>query len=810
MRKYILLFLLAIIICPFLIAQDRLSPYLAANDFSFTSPGALKFGLYGYDNPAVLTYLHQPDLYFTWNNRNGDFTDFNNWGLFTAIPNFGFSIISFGHDESSLINYKISSGFGGPSLSFGLGYSWSTGDKNFFNRSNEITIGSLSRINKYMSLGLVANFPGKGKSEGIVDLALRPFGNESVTIFGDYIFTEDKTRKDANWSFGSAVELIDGIRVTGRIYEGKAFNIGTQLSFGNLGLNYQSHFNSDKKHAYDTYGIRIGAYDRSIFPAVFHGDKYIKIDLLGGIRYQRYLLFDDSNTLIDLVKQIDAAMNDHTVNGIAINLSGLNANREMLWEIRHKLKEFKKSGKKIVVYADRMNIDTYHLASVADKIVLDPLGNITIEGYVLGRTFLKGTLEKIGIGFTELRYFKYKSAAESYSLDKMSEADREQRQRLVDEFYRIAKTDICESRSISSEKFEELVNQFALFSADEALKLDLVDTLGRWDTVTEAIKALNNNKSRLVSSTSLEEFNLPRDNYWGSKPVVAIIYAVGGTQMDDGIKARSLVKNVESAVKNSNVKAIVLRVDSPGGDALASDLIAEALKKAKGKKPIIVSQGFVAASGGYWLSMYADTIVAAPNTITGSIGVIGMWVYNTELKEKLGLTTDYVKVGRFSDLSFGATIPLLGVTIPDRNLTDEELNKAENTIKKMYNDFVSKVAAGRNKTFEDIDKVGEGRVWSGADGLKNGLVDVLGGLETALNIAVEKAGLKNGQYEIVEMPGRPLIDFNRFFPSLIPGFFHFDYEPLMNELKFRIINNGLPLPVLPLDFINSEMILKLY
>jgi protease-4 len=381
---------------------------------------------------------------------------------------------------------------------------------------------------------------------------------------------------------------------------------------------------------------------------------------------------------------------------------------------------------------------------------------------------------------------------------------------LVDEFYRIAKTDICKERNFSDQKFEQLVNEYAMFSPEEALELGLVDALGRWDTVTEIIKSLNNNKANLISSASLKDFNLPKDNYWGSKPVIAVIYAIGGTQLDAGIKARSLVKYVEAAVKNSNVKAIVLRVDSPGGDALASDLIAEELKKAKGKKPIIVSQGSVAASGGYWLSMYADTIVAAPNTVTGSIGVIGLWVYNTELKDKLGFTTDRVKVGKFSDLNFGATIPLLGLTIPDRNLNDEELIKAETLIRKMYKEFVSKVAAGRNKSFDEIDKIGEGRVWTGTDGFSNGLVDVLGGLETAINIAVEKAGLKNKQFQIVEMPERPLIDIRKFIPSFVPGFFSSENDPFLNELRFRILNNGIPMPVLPIDFITNDMIFNRY
>lgn len=808
--KKIILLLFALIFSSTGLSQQKFPSYFEVNEFSFAPSGALKYGLYGYTNPAVLTYLHQPDIYFTWNDKIGDYNDFNNWGLFTAVPNFGFSVVSFSDRVNSVVDYRLSAGIGGSDLSFGLGYTWSNGDIDFFDRSNEYTFGSLIRLNKFTSLGLIANLPVQSEREFIVDFALRPFGTEAVTLFGDYILTDDEIQKENRWSAGAVIEPLDGIRFTGRYFEGKAFNLGTQISFGRVGLNYQSHFSDDKKHAFNTYGIRLGAYDRSIFTGMFGGSKYVELNLHGGIKYQRYRLFDDSNTLIDLLEQIDAAMHDNNVKGIAINLSGLNANREMKWEIREKLKDFKTYRKKVVVYADRMSIDDYHLASVADKIILDPLGSVTLEGYVLGRTFYKGTLEILGIGFTELRYFKYKSAAESYSLEKMSEADREQRQRLVDEFYRIAKTDICSGRNFSPQKFEELVNEHALFSADDAIKFGLADTLGRWDNTSDVIKNLENKNVRMVSAGSLEEFNLPEDNYWGSKPVVAVIYAIGGTQMDDGIKARSLVKYVKSAVQNNNVKAIVLRVDSPGGDALASDIIAEELKKAKGKKPIIVSQGYVAASGGYWLSMYADTIVAAPNTITGSIGVIGAWVYNKELKDKLGLTTDYVKVGRFADLNFGAALPLLGVMLPDRNLNEEEKMKAENLIRNMYKEFVNKVSIGRNKSYSEIDKIGEGRVWSGTDGLNNGLIDVIGGLETAVKIAVQKAGLKYILYDIIEMPERPLIDISKLMPSFIPGLIKLDEDPFINDLKLRSLFNGQPMPILPVDYLNSQMLIKKY
>jgi protease-4 len=267
--------------------------------------------------------------------------------------------------------------------------------------------------------------------------------------------------------------------------------------------------------------------------------------------------------------------------------------------------------------------------------------------------------------------------------------------------------------------------------------------------------------------------------------------------MDEGITARKLVLDVNYAADDPNVKAIVLRVDSPGGDGLASDIIAEALKKCRGKKPVIISQGYVAASGGYWLSMYGDTIVASPNTITGSIGVIGGWAYNNGFENKLGVSTDFVKKGEHADLGFGFTLPFIGITIPDRDLTPAEQAKAESTIKSMYKDFVKRAAAGRKKSFEYIDSIGQGRVWSGTAGLKNGLIDILGGLSTAINIAAEKAGLSGLQYDIVEYPEPGLINFNKLMPN--PFGIESQSNKMLDDLKFRFKYNGQPMPLIPIE-----------
>jgi protease-4 len=412
-----------------------------------------------------------------------------------------------------------------------------------------------------------------------------------------------------------------------------------------VGLTTQSHFDKNGNQSFNTYGIRVGAYDRHPFSFLSEEKKYVELNLKGRISYRKYRFFDDSQTLFELIEQIEAAKNDKSISGIVINTSGMRVNREMIWEVREELKDFKSAGKKVVVYIDRVGLDELHLASVADNVVLDPFGNLFLDGFIWGRQYYKGTLEKLGIGFQEFRYFKYKSARETYANDKMSEADRVQLQEIVDDWYYEARKDICEGRKLTYEKFDDIIDNVVYVTPDNALKLGLVDTLARWDAIGDIVEELEGDDKDLINPGSLAKFKLPEDNYWGKKPMIAVIYAIGVCAMDEGIRARTLVKYVEKAVENKNIKAIILRVDSPGGGALASDFIAAALKKGKGKKPIIVSQGFVAGSGGYWLSMYGDTIVSAPSTITGSIGVIGAFFFNKSFKEKLGVSTDFVKRG---------------------------------------------------------------------------------------------------------------------------------------------------------------------
>ncbi len=754
------------------LCQSSSPSYYIQDEFGIASPGAYKYGLYGYVNPALLSMVDQPDLYFTFSDERGRWNDFNHYGIFTAFPHVGLGFVNTKVNSLSVTDYKISAGFGNEAFSIGFGYSWSSGDLMEFNRSDFFTIGSIYRPIKYASLGLIGNLSTSNNNEGALDLAVRPLGNEILTLFADYVFGNGKSKDDLKWSIGAVAEPLPGIRVSERYFSNHYFNIGIGLSFGRIGLASESRFSKDGDYGYNVYGIRVGSYDRNIIHTLETKSDYVNLDLLGGMKYQRYKLFDNSNTLFNTLNEIDAAGNDNTISGIVINLSGMEINKEMVWELRDKLEKFKENGKKVIIYIDRVNIDGYYLASAADKIIMNPQGTLTLEGYIWGRQYYTNLLEKLGIGFTELRYFKFKSAMETFSRTNMSEADSIQWKAIIDSYYGVAKDGICRSRNMQPAKFDSLVNETALFLPSAALRNNLVDTLARWENIKDIIKSYEGEYKRMVSPNSLAEFQLPDDNYWGKKPEIAVIYAIGECAMDQGINARNLVKVVESAANDPNVKGVVFRVDSPGGDGMASDIVAEAIKECKKKKPVIVSQGYVAGSGGYWLSMYGDEIYAAPTTITGSIGVIGGWYYNKTLKQDIGVSTDLVQIGKHADLPFGMRIPFIGVSLPDRDLTEDELNKAESMINETYRDFVGKVAKGRNMAYDKVKEIAQGRVWSGIDGKRINLVDKIGGLYDAINEAAGKADLTGREYEIKEYPEAPWFNFG----SLVPNIFGIDVQ----------------------------------
>ncbi len=787
-------------------SQSGFDNYHFRNDFLMASPGAIKFGLYGHDNPALLNYVTQPDIMFAWSDQFGGFSDFERWGLFMGMSNMGFSMMNLNTAGMRIRDYRISAAHGNKTFGIGASYNWSRGDTDLLDRRNSVTVGTLFRPGNHFSLGLTGTTVTRGTNyEGVIDLAIRPLGNEKVAIFGDYALRNNMKLADGFWSAGIAVEALPGVRVTGRYFDNQSLTFGIELSLGRLGFSSQANLDNNHRYSHNTYAVRLGAYDRNIIDQTIRKPNYYtNFNFSKPMRYQKYQLFDKSNSLIEILDAIDAAAEDPRISGIAINASSMNINHTMLWEVREQLKKFRETGKKVVIFTDNASMNSYHFISVADKIVLDPIGSIVLPGYLAGSIYLNKTLEKIGIGVNEWRFYEYKSAFEMLTREDMSEEDREQRQRIIDHRYDLAKKDIMASRGFTEEEYEKFINEIVFFTAKDAVEYKLVDELGRWSEVNDILENFEGKEKKFISKDSLQRYKMPIDNYWGEKPKIAVIYAVGLCAMEAGIKAKSLSKDIAKARKNSDIKAIVFRVESPGGSPLASDVVAAELLKAKEEKPVIITQGSIATSGGYWLSMYGDTIIAAPNTVTGSIGVISGWFYDKGIKEKIGYETDFVKRGEFADMGFGLVVPLLNMPIMDKNFTEKEEDIIKNVITAMYNAFVDKVANARGQEYDDIEQIARGRVWTGEDAKALGLVDEIGGLQKAIEIALEKSGIGIGEeYQIVEYPKPGLFDFAGLLSGMI-GTKTQDIkeDPVIEHLKFRMKHNTEPMLILPLEYMN--------
>ncbi|MCP4634336.1 MAG: hypothetical protein GY855_15525 [candidate division Zixibacteria bacterium] len=799
MRKLNLLFCLVFALC---LATNstagRIPSYYNQYDFLMTSPAVYQEGLLGFANPASLGFLHNSEMRFYWSTDGTDAGSFNNWGLFWGFPNAGFGALRKKYGDIETTDYRLSVGGGSRDFSFGMGYGWSSSNMDAFKNDKVFKSSIIMRPCQHTSIGLSGDFSFESReNQGIAELGIRPLGTSRLTLFGDFAMQRKTVFKDAPWSAGAAVEVVPGINLTGRYFENEAFTVGLNIDFGEHGLASQVHFDNEQEHAYNTYQVRLGGMRSSVFPTIFDKDKkFLKMNLKGRVAYLDYKYFDEGkNRFLDILEDIRAAVDDPRVSAIALNLSSIKVVPEHAWEIREELREARNKGKTVIAFIDDAGMTSYHLASIADKIVLDPMGMIMLEGFALSRTYLKGTLDKMGLGIDEWRYFKYKSAAETFSRQDMSDADREQFQDYVDDKYETIRADVCESRSFTTVKFDSLVDESMVFLPKGALENGLVDTLARWSDVGDIVKKLTGKKLGAISKKELFANSLQEDE-WGPLPEIAVVYGLGVCAMDTGIKGRWLEKVFLGLKNNKKVKAVVFRVDSPGGGALSSDLVAEALKKCAKEKPVIISQGQVAGSGGYWISMYGDKIVAGPSTVTGSIGIIGLWIYNNGFGDKIGLTSDHVQRGKHADLMTGIRMPFLNFTVPERNLTQEEKGFVKDLFMEAYGDFVKKVAEGRNLTEEKVREIGEGHFYSGIDGKAIGLVDEIGGLQTAIAIAKKQAGIKpDEKVTLREIPKyKGTFNFPSFSPMSIKNVIEEDYD--LRMIRMILDHNGKPLPML--------------
>ena len=462
-------------------AQSSFILYAERTEFALAAFGGLDMGLYGYANPALLSYVEGVEQGVAWSDSNST----QSWGLFTAMPRLGFGMINGRRDRE----YRAGLSSGDRDFSLGVSMGWDS--------VRHVVLGGIWRPGPRLSVGgtFTSTFANEER-EGTVDLALRPWGDERLTLYADYAHTDETEF----WSTGAIVGIGQGLALTGRFFSDRALSIGLRIEIGCRRFPSAGRGGAPSRRmrrASERSGGTCSGRERATY----------RWNYLGRCNTVAMPSSDDSQSLLNLIALLERARRDPAIKGVAINASGLRISPALGWELREKLRQIRAGGKRVVVYIDRVDISGYHWVSVADHLVLDPAGAIGLQGYVAGYTYFKDALDKLGIGFDEWRLFRYKSATEVYVRRDMSEGEREQLTVLLDDWYALARRDISTDRSLAPEQFDRLVEDTAFFLPQEALDAGLVDRLGRWSEIDRMVEDLD-----VVAAAS---YTRPADRRWG-------------------------------------------------------------------------------------------------------------------------------------------------------------------------------------------------------------------------------------------------------------------------------------------------------
>ncbi len=464
--------------------------------------------------------------------------------------------------------------------------------------------------------------------------------------------------------------------------------------------------------------------------------------------------------LRQLVEAIERARTDKNVK--AIFLDGRNNNNingyANLSEIRTALAEFKKSGKKIIAYANDWTEKNYYLASIADQIILNPIGTFEINGLSSEPVFFAGALKKYGVGVQVVRVGSYKSAVEPYLRSDLSPANKEQLQKLLSDIWQNFLNTVGNSRHIESQHLQQISENLAVLNADRAKSEKLIDTIGYYDNAINVLKNIDKSKDKNFSPLDMESYIDTVKNKKDSSNKIAVLYAEGTISDGQGnsgeIGGEKFAKEIRKLSEKKEVKGVVLRINSPGGSATASDVILREIKQLKRQKPVVISMGNTAASGGYWIATGGQYIFAENSTVTGSIGVFGILLNLQHLANNNGITWDVVKTGKLSDIN-----------TTSRPKTAQEIAIYQNQVNHIYDLFLDKVSSSRHLDKEKVKTIAQGRVWSGQQAKKIGLVDQIGGLNEAIDYTAKLAKLGNN-WQLQEYP--QVTNWQNIFLQAIP------------------------------------------
>lgn len=458
--------------------------------------------------------------------------------------------------------------------------------------------------------------------------------------------------------------------------------------------------------------------------------------------------------LYDVLQAINNAKTDNKIKGISLEMDNINAGITQLDDIRNALNDFKKSGKFVYAYGNTVSQGAYYLGSVADKYYLNPAGLIELKGLSTEVTFFKNFAEKYGIGIQVIRHGKFKAAVEPFLRDEISPENKEQLSTLLNDIWSNTSTKISGSRKIPLAELNTITDSLYSYLPNLSLQYKLADQLikkSEYDNIIK--KKLNIDKDKKLNKISFAKYSESVDQDHDGKKI-AILYAYGAIYNGkgyDGIYSDSFIKEIKKLQKDDDVKAVVFRINSPGGSDNASDEILFEMQQLKRKKPVIVSFGDYAASGGYYIAMGADKIFSEPNNLTGSIGVFGVIPYFKDLAEKNGIRSDVVSTNANSNMISAIN-----------GLSPGTLNIMTRSVESTYQRFVHFVTQNRKKSFEEIDAIGGGRVWSGVRAKQIGLVDELGSLQDAIKFAAKSANLKS--YNVSSYPAK-VSKFEQIFSS---------------------------------------------
>lgn len=683
--------------------------------------------------------------------------------FFLALPGAGFGMEFVTADaDTDFTRYTFSGGRHlGSSLYWGTSYSWMNSDDKGYDGFRSLSIGLMYR-RRYFSIGAMARDLNRPKLLGEklgrtydLGVALRP-GTWRTTLSLDM----QKTQGVEALEFRYALEVrpIRELMLRGTLNSDLSFDVRFGINIGNWGFGTGNAF--DKNRAAQT------------------GVGYFRFSNIAQTKpIPRRRMFLDLS-MRSLKEVLPIAKWDEDVAGVLIRINGGSYGMAQLQEMSDAILDFRESGRVVLCYLSSCSTGDYIVAATCDGILIHPSAEVRLVGLRTERSFYKGALDRLGVRADIEHIGKYKSASEAFTRQEMSKAHREIQNIILDDLYDQLVDAIAEGRGWTHEDVKKRINA-GPYTARQALATELVDRAVYEDELPDVVTEITNDRTDLVTLSDYAGRGLDMQDWQVPQPKVAIIEAKGlmltgdsfvdpflGTQV---MGADTITRVIREVKDNSDIKAVVLRIDSGGGLVTAADTIWRELVRLTQVKPLVVSMGDVAASGGYYIAAPADTIVAEPGTITGSIGVISGKYSFKGLYEKLGVHKEILKRGEHADFytDYGDYPPSEQVIL-------------QKQVQEIYDDFIKKVALGRTAlTIEDVDRLGQGRIWSGRQAQENGLVDRLGGLSLALAIARERAGLGEKSFEIVEFPKKTWL-------SQIFGTFQL---PLTTELENSDMKN---------------------